>query len=108
MAPYSSTARTNSNAGKTEPSRPSGHLVFYRELVPAMIPIFILGSAVYIALHLTQTYLAHDKYVLEARGHIAELENELEKLRAASNTDRSSRSAIPKDRQRQGWGWGFI
>ncbi|KAF9510071.1 hypothetical protein BS47DRAFT_1348488, partial [Hydnum rufescens UP504] len=88
MASYSSTTRANSNAGKTEPSRPS-------------------GSAVYIALHLTQTYLAHDKYVLEARGRIAELENELEKLRAAYNNDRSSGPAIPKDRQRQGWGWGF-
>ncbi|KAF9510063.1 hypothetical protein BS47DRAFT_1487645 [Hydnum rufescens UP504] len=94
MASYSSTTRANSNAGKTEPSRPSGqsgHLVFYRELVPAMIPIFILGPAVYIALHLTQTYLAHDKYVLEARGRIAELQNELEKLQFSGSCPRKSK-----------------
>ena len=27
--------------------KPSKHLIFYREIIPAMIPIFILGSAVY-------------------------------------------------------------
>jgi len=74
-----------------------------------MIPVFILCSAVYIALHLTQTYLAHEKYVLEARGRIAELENELRELRSASNNDNnSSHSTAAKDRQRWNWGLGFM
>lgn len=41
--------------GRTESSReseggkpPNGHVLFYREIVPAMIPIFLLGSGVYL------------------------------------------------------------
>ncbi|KAI9510424.1 hypothetical protein F5148DRAFT_1179273 [Russula earlei] len=62
--------------------RPSSsrHAQFYSDLVPAMIPVALLGSAVYVGLHLLQTYLSHEKYLDEARARIEELEREIDAL----------------------------
>ncbi|KAF8313440.1 hypothetical protein DL93DRAFT_2081146 [Clavulina sp. PMI_390] len=64
-------------------SQPNAHKQFYREFVPAMIPIFLLGSAVYMSLTLTREYLSYEKYASEAQARINELENELQELRIA-------------------------
>ncbi|KAI0269235.1 hypothetical protein BC834DRAFT_865393 [Gloeopeniophorella convolvens] len=55
----------------------SRHAQFYSDLVPAMIPVALLGSAVYMGLQLLQTYLSHEKYLDEARARVDELEREI-------------------------------
>jgi hypothetical protein len=45
-----------------------------------MIPVALLGSAVYMGLHLLQTYLSHEKYLDEARARVRELEQEIDAL----------------------------
>lgn len=39
---------------------PNGHVLFYREILPAMIPIFLLGSAVYIVRTQTSSLVSLD------------------------------------------------
>jgi len=45
-----------------------------------MFPIFLLGSAVFVSLQLAQSYLSHEKYALEAKARIEQLEIELNDL----------------------------
>jgi len=79
--------------------QPNHHAQFYRDFVPAMIPIFLIGSAVYVSLQLAQSYLSHEKYATEARARIAELERELRELRAAQGQQSShSPSSAPPTR----------
>jgi hypothetical protein len=59
---------------------PSRHAQFYSDLVPAMVPVALLGSAVYMGLQLLQTCLAHEKYLDEARARVQGLEREIDVL----------------------------
>ncbi|KAI0921539.1 hypothetical protein AcW2_006479 [Taiwanofungus camphoratus] len=59
---------------------PSRHAQFYSDLVPGMIPIALLGSAIYLGLRLLQANLAHEKYLDEARQRVRELEAEVDAL----------------------------
>jgi len=52
-----------------------------------MIPVALLGSAVYLGLQLIREDLAHQKYLDEARAHVKELEAEVAELRAARQND---------------------
>lgn len=47
-----------------------------------MVPIALLGSAVYLALQLTQSSLLHEKYLDEARTKVTQLEAQIEKLQS--------------------------
>ncbi|KAI9574975.1 hypothetical protein HD554DRAFT_2051531 [Boletus coccyginus] len=68
-------------AYSTPASKPrSGHANFYASLLPAMIPVALLGSAVYMALHLAQSRLAHEKFLDGARDRIRALEEEVDSL----------------------------
>ncbi|KAI0003000.1 hypothetical protein BJV74DRAFT_764888 [Russula compacta] len=60
--------------------RPSRHAQFYSDLVPAMIPVALLGSAVYMGLQLLQTYLSHEKYLDETQARVEQLEREIDAL----------------------------
>lgn len=82
---------------------PSPHAGFYRDTLPAMGPVFLIASAVYMVrsiaplcsdvqsdriplrqgLKLAQSKLAHEKFVLETKARIVALEQELETLRVA-------------------------
>jgi len=46
-----------------------------------MIPVALLGSAVYLGLQLAREKLAHEKYLDETRAHVKELETEVADLR---------------------------
>ncbi|KAH9999408.1 hypothetical protein BJV77DRAFT_905103, partial [Russula vinacea] len=78
------------------PARPSRHAQFYSELVPAMIPVALLGSAVYMGLQLLQTSLSHEKYLDEARARVRELEQEIDAL-VLERRNSSSPPAIAKE-----------
>ncbi|PCH41413.1 hypothetical protein WOLCODRAFT_59599, partial [Wolfiporia cocos MD-104 SS10] len=69
----------------------SRHAQFYSDLVPGMIPIALLGSAVYLTIYeyvsqglrLLQASLAQEKYLDEAEERVRQLEAEVEQLRKA-------------------------
>lgn len=45
-----------------------------------MIPICLLGSAIYLGLQLTRLSLAHEKYMDQAEQRVAELEAQIKTL----------------------------
>jgi len=45
-----------------------------------MIPVFLLGSAVFLALQLTQLKLSHEKFMEESTNRVTELEAEINAL----------------------------
>ncbi|KIY72945.1 hypothetical protein CYLTODRAFT_417457 [Cylindrobasidium torrendii FP15055 ss-10] len=55
----------------------SPHAQVYSSLLPSMIPIFLLGSAVYLSLELWRVRLEHEKYMYEAGERVAFLEAEI-------------------------------
>ncbi|KAF8609396.1 hypothetical protein BDV93DRAFT_518219 [Ceratobasidium sp. AG-I] len=81
----------SSSAGKT----PSRHAAWYRDTIPAMGPVFLIGSAVYMGLKLVQSQLAHEKFVLDAKARIGVLEQELESLRSARLLPVSQKAKAP-------------
>jgi hypothetical protein len=112
----------------------SGHALWYADMVPGMIPVALLGSAVYLvsmhrlhtvlvhapvlteilwfqALQLTRQTLSQDKWLEEAHARIQQLEVELELLRAEQRTAAVPQSTLvqaeeaAKDGKRQRWSW---
>ncbi|KZV69122.1 hypothetical protein PENSPDRAFT_633465 [Peniophora sp. CONT] len=63
------------------PKAQSPHGQVYSDFFPAMIPIALMGSAVYLGLELVRTNLSREKYLDEARARINELEAEIDALR---------------------------
>jgi len=61
-----------------------------------MIPIFLLGSAIYLGLELTQVKLAQEKYMDESAKRIEELETEITGLREKRLTQAISPSSPPE------------
>ncbi|KAH8106225.1 hypothetical protein BXZ70DRAFT_1004497 [Cristinia sonorae] len=72
--------QTPNATGSTRPS-PSPHAHFYSDLVPGMVPVALLGSAIYLGLRLFQSSLSHEKYLDEARARIDELEAQIDAIR---------------------------
>ncbi|KAK7470829.1 hypothetical protein VKT23_002246 [Stygiomarasmius scandens] len=62
----------------TRPKSP--HAQWYSDVVPAMIPVFLLGSAVYLGLQLAQTRLSHEKHMDAAQQRVAALEAQVQQL----------------------------
>ncbi|KAH9978042.1 hypothetical protein BGW80DRAFT_1285522 [Lactifluus volemus] len=86
--------------------RPSRHAQFYSNLVPAMIPVALLGSAVYMGLQLLQTHLLHEKYLDEARARVEQLERDIDTLileRRNSPPSREGTDAVLGPRTTGGW-----
>ncbi|ADV19307.1 hypothetical protein I315_03133 [Cryptococcus gattii Ru294] len=68
---------SQSGSGK----KPNRHADWYREIVPAMIPIFVISTTIFLSLSLLRTYLSHSKSLAESETHIALLETQLAQLR---------------------------
>jgi len=69
-----------------------------------MIPVALLGSAVYMGLQLLQTHLSHEKYLDEARAHVRELEQEIDALiLERGNTSPSHAIDREKASSRRSW-----
>ncbi|EIM88228.1 uncharacterized protein STEHIDRAFT_95253 [Stereum hirsutum FP-91666 SS1] len=80
------TFRNSSTRYSQPPQQHTSHAQFYSDLLPGMIPVALLGSAVYMGLQLLQSRLSHEKYLDEALVRIDELEAELATLRTARST----------------------
>lgn len=74
---------------------PNPHAAYYSELLPAMIPIFLIGSAVYLSLQLLHSSLAHEQASDKAHERIAELEAEIDaRLQGGSGSQGSTVEAL--------------
>ncbi|KII95357.1 hypothetical protein PLICRDRAFT_97297 [Plicaturopsis crispa FD-325 SS-3] len=93
--------RLYSTGGEHPTSTKSAHAQFYSDLVPAMIPVAILGSAVYLGLQLAQSMFSHEKYLEEARARIRDLEAEVETLR--EERTKASQQSGPAPRKSTWW-----
>ncbi|THV08726.1 hypothetical protein K435DRAFT_847567 [Dendrothele bispora CBS 962.96] len=85
----------------TSPKSP--HAQWYSDVVPAMIPICLLGSAVYLGLQLAQTRLSHEKYMDAAQQRAALLEAQVHQLQQ----DRSQPQPLPSSSSssKRSWLW---
>jgi len=77
-----------------------------------MIPIFLLGSAVYLGLRLAQMQLAHEKFQVDATARIQVLEaeiSELEKQPPAAAVQPPAPEPTPEAEpvKRSSWRLGF-
>ncbi|KAF8974407.1 hypothetical protein BDZ97DRAFT_1911593 [Flammula alnicola] len=94
------------------PKQKSAYSYLYSEIFPAMIPVFLLGSAVYLGLQLTQLKLSHEKHMEEAMNRVQVLEAEIDalQLQRASQLEASTPGAIsstaPEDSEKPShWRW---
>ncbi|RSH93798.1 hypothetical protein EHS25_006446 [Saitozyma podzolica] len=75
--------------------RPTPTMVWYREIVPAMVPILLLSTTIFLSLSLLRTHLSHAKSLEESSARIAELEGELDRVK------RQQRRAIERERKQR-------
>ncbi|KAL1413809.1 hypothetical protein Q8F55_001593 [Vanrija albida] len=83
LVPRNYAGGSGSSGGSSGP-RPSAYGVWYREIFPAMIPIFVLSTTIFLALSLVRTHLSHSRSLAESSERIAQLEAQLARLRAES------------------------
>ncbi|TYJ54186.1 hypothetical protein B9479_005197 [Cryptococcus floricola] len=67
---------------------PNAHANWYREIVPAMLPIFVLSTTIFLSLSLLRTYLSHSYSLAQSETRISELELELQELRREQRRQR--------------------
>ncbi|TBU32100.1 hypothetical protein BD311DRAFT_751287 [Dichomitus squalens] len=87
---------------------PSPHARFYTDYAAGMIPVALLGSAVYIGLRTWQQHLAHERFLEEAHAHVQQLEAEViaqrELLKSPPHAAQSPVSDAPAEaKKRKGW-----
>ncbi|KAG1892643.1 hypothetical protein F4604DRAFT_1672617 [Suillus subluteus] len=70
--------RTRGYSSTTGPR--SAHSEWYASMLPGMIPVALLGSAVYLGLQLLQSQLDHEKFLDEVRDQVRQLEEEVDRL----------------------------
>ncbi|WVN86545.1 uncharacterized protein L203_101712 [Cryptococcus depauperatus CBS 7841] len=73
--------RASYHGATTSQKKPSPHASWYREIVPAMLPIFVISTTIFLSLSLLRTHLSHSKSLAESEQRIAELESELQRAR---------------------------
>ncbi|KAF8528906.1 hypothetical protein BU17DRAFT_80056 [Hysterangium stoloniferum] len=66
-------------------SRRNPHADWYAQILPAMLPVALLGSTVYITLHLLQTHLSTERHAEEDKATIDALQRQLDALREQQN-----------------------
>ncbi|KJA30123.1 hypothetical protein HYPSUDRAFT_32198 [Hypholoma sublateritium FD-334 SS-4] len=90
------------------PAPKSAHSTLYSSTFPAMIPVFLLGSAVYLGLQLTQLKLSHEKHMEEAATRVQILEAEidaLQKQRASELESSTQADNAPTHSTKSSWRW---
>jgi len=66
-----------------------------------MVPILLLGSAVYLGLQLTHLQLSHEKYMEEANERIKQLEIEIQTIQAKQDEE----APVSKPVKASRWWW---
>jgi len=80
----------------------SPYSTLYSGTFPAMVPVFLLGSAVYFGLQLTQSKLSHEKYMQQATQQVLALEAEIDVLQQSRATTPSPDASSKKPSR---WWW---
>ncbi|KAF9569496.1 hypothetical protein CPC08DRAFT_701994 [Agrocybe pediades] len=93
---FSATFQPRSNHSGSS-SNKSRHAQFYSDLLPAMIPVFLLGSTIFLGLQLTQLTLSHEKFIQESEQRVRELEREIEALQARKERENAGGSMSPSN-----------
>jgi len=70
-----------------------------------MVPIALLGSAVYLGLQLAQSQLSHEQYLDEARARVKELEAEVAALQKERQVDHNRSPVTASTAASRGWFW---
>lgn len=83
----------------------SKHAEWYRDIVPGMIPIALLGSAVYLGLQLSRAKLSHEKQVVEAQERVAQLEARLKHLESEIGNVSVEKLAPTQESTKKFWWW---
>ncbi|KAI1792894.1 hypothetical protein LXA43DRAFT_847017, partial [Ganoderma leucocontextum] len=78
---HASTCAQTRRLLSSQPPQPSPHARFYTNYAAGMIPVALLGSAVYIGLRTWQQHLAQERFLEEAYAHVQRLETEVIALR---------------------------
>ncbi|KZO93228.1 hypothetical protein CALVIDRAFT_540219 [Calocera viscosa TUFC12733] len=87
--------RAFSSDAPTQPPPPqkprdkSRHASFYSDILPAWLPIIVIGSAVFLTLQMTRAHLAQERWTAEIRGEIAGLEGQYEEVQRARRGEQS-------------------
>ncbi|KAI0637830.1 hypothetical protein C8Q77DRAFT_1153538 [Trametes polyzona] len=88
---------------------PSRHAQFYTEFAAGMIPVALLGSAVYMGLRTWQQHLAHERFLEEAQAHVQELEAEVtalrQQLQSSTGEQGSAQSVGSTGKKSTWWPW---
>ncbi|KAG7566889.1 hypothetical protein FFLO_01390 [Filobasidium floriforme] len=77
-------------AGAAGKKAPSKHIVWYREMLIAMMPVIGIGTAIFFALQLIQTHLSHSRSLHDAQIRITHLESELAHLQTIQRRQAAS------------------
>lgn len=94
--------RTRGYSSTAEPR--SAHSEWYASMLPGMIPVALLGSAVYLGLQLLESQLDHEKFLDEARDQVRQLEEEVDRLQAERALKPSAVSSSPNPASKW-WPW---
>ncbi|RPD61906.1 hypothetical protein L226DRAFT_571303 [Lentinus tigrinus ALCF2SS1-7] len=94
-------------SSQASPPTPSRHAQFYTDYVAGMIPVALLGSAVYIGLRTWQQHLAHERFLEEAQDHVQRLEEEVailrQELQQTATSSSSTQNTPTETKKRSGW-----
>ncbi|KAF8897368.1 hypothetical protein BD779DRAFT_371119 [Infundibulicybe gibba] len=91
--------------GTVEPRAKSAYAQWYSEIVPAMIPVFLLGSAVYLGLQLSQLKLSHERYMEQATQRVRELEAEVDVLQKSRSPLVTTSTVQEPQPRKSRWWW---
>ncbi|GJE84633.1 hypothetical protein PsYK624_007090 [Phanerochaete sordida] len=87
----------------------SAYATWYTEMLPGMVPVALLGSAVYVGLRFLQASLSHERFLDEARARVQELEREIAMLREQQSRGDVAQSVLQgageEETKRSGWLW---
>ena len=124
--PLHAVQRVRARRMSSSPREPSRHAQFYTEFAAGMIPVAILGSAVYLVrptrplcnqahaqchfqgLRTWQQYLAHERFLEEAQTRVQELETEVTALREQLQNGAQaspSNTGLPNEKKSGWWPW---
>ncbi|KAG2058849.1 hypothetical protein BDR06DRAFT_50524 [Suillus hirtellus] len=92
--------RTRGYSSSTTGPR-SAHSQWYASMIPGMVPVALLGSAVYLLL---QSQLDHEKFLDEARDRVRQLEAEVDRLQEERALQPSVVSSSPNPASKW-WPW---
>ncbi|KAF9649621.1 hypothetical protein BDM02DRAFT_3080573, partial [Thelephora ganbajun] len=83
----------------------SRHSEWYRDMIPGMIPVALLGSTVYLGLQLARAKLSHEKQMAEAQERVSQLEGRLKYLESQIENVSVEVVKLEEKPAKKSWWW---